>query len=118
PEALPIATLPNFSAEVEGEIQDAGQLKTQGRSQRTDADWQALDSVVTRAQQAVEVAKAEGSQDPLGQHTALITIDTELDEQLDSVREQTSTHARQLEQFAKQIQAASTQIQAAEDVIS
>ena len=112
------ATLPNLIAEVEGEIQEAGQLKNQGRSQGTDADWQALDSVVTRAQQAVEVAKAEGSQDPLGQHTALITIDTELDEQLDTVREQTSTHARQLEQFAKQIQAASTQIQAAEDVIS
>src|SRR5699024_8847212 len=112
------ATLPNLIAEVEGEIQEAGQLKNQGRSQGTDADWQALDSVVTRAQQAVEVAKAEGSQDPLGQHTALITIDTELDEQLDTVREQTSTHARQLEQVAKQIQAASTQIQAAADVIS
>lgn len=112
------AGLPALIEEVEGEIQEAGQIKNQGRSQGTDADWAALEDVVARAQQAVEVAKAEGSVDPLGQHTALITIDTELDEQLDTVREQTSTHARQLEMFAKQIQSAGTQIQAAEDVIS
>lgn len=112
------ASLPALIDEVEGEIREAGDIKNQGRSQGTDADWAALDDVVARAQQAVEVAKAEGSSDPLGQHTALITIDTELDEQLDTVREQTSTHARQLEQFAKQIQSAGTQIQAAEDVIS
>ena len=112
------AGLPALIEEVEGEIQEAGQIKNQGRSQGTEANWSALDDVVARAQQAVEVAKAEGSVDPLGQHTALITIDTELDEQLDTVREQTSTHARQLEMFAKQIQSAGTQIQAAEDVIS
>ncbi|MDN5800438.1 MAG: TPM domain-containing protein [Corynebacterium casei] len=112
------AGLPALIEEVEGEIQEAGQIKQQGRSQGTDADWAALDEVVARAQQAVDAAKAEGSMDPLGQHTALITIDTELDEQLDTVREQTSTHARQLEMFAKQIQSAGTQIQAAEDVIS
>lgn len=112
------AGLPALIEEVEGEIREAGDIKNQGRSQGTDADWAALDDVVARAQQAVEVAKAEGSSDPLGQHTALITIDTELDEQLDTVREQTSTHARQLEMFAKQIQSAGTQIQAAEDVIS
>ena len=112
------ASLPALIEEVEDEIREAGDIKNQGRSQGTDADWAALDDVVARAQQAVEVAKAEGSSDPLGQHTALITIDTELDEQLDTVREQTSTHARQLEMFAKQIQSAGTQIQAAEDVIS
>lgn len=112
------ATLPALIEEVEGEIAEAGQIKAQGRSQGTEANWQELDAVVARAQQAVDTAKQEGSTDPLGQHTALITIDTELDEQLDTVREITSTHARQLEQFAKQIQAASTQIQAAEDVIS
>lgn len=112
------AGLPALIEEVEGEIREAGDIKNQGRSQGTDADWAALDDVVARAQQAVEVAKAEGSSDPLGQHTALITIDTELDEHLDTVREQTSTHARQLEMFVKQIQSAGTQIQAAEDVIS
>ena len=112
------AALPALIDEVEGEIAEAAQIKAQGRSQGTDANWDALDEVVARAQQAVDTAKQEGTQDPLGQHTALITIDTELDEQLDTVREITSTHARQLEQFAKQIQAAATQIQAAEDVIS
>ncbi|MEY8579132.1 TPM domain-containing protein [Corynebacteriaceae bacterium 6-324] len=112
------AGLPALIEEVESEIQEAGKIKNQGRSQGTEANWSALDDVVARAQQAVEVAKAEGSVDPLGQHTALITIDTELDQQLDTVREQTSTHARQLEMFAKQIQSAGTQIQAAEDVIS
>ncbi|WP_313549830.1 TPM domain-containing protein [Corynebacterium sp.] len=112
------AGLPALIEEVEGEIREAGQIKNQGRSQGTEANWSALDDVVARAQQAVEVAKTEGSVDPLGQHTALITIDTELDQQLDTVREQTSTHARQLEMFAKQIQSAGTQIQAAEDVIS
>ena len=112
------AGLPALIEEVEGEIREAGQIKNQGRSQGTEANWSSLDDVVARAQQAVEVAKTEGSVDPLGQHTALITIDTELDQQLDTVREQTSTHARQLEMFAKQIQSAGTQIQAAEDVIS
>lgn len=112
------ASLPALIDEVEGEIAEAAQIKAEGRSQGTDANWDALDEVVARAQQAVDNAKKEGTQDPLGQHTALITIDTELDEQLDTVREITSTHARQLEQFAKQIQAAATQIQAAEDVIS
>ncbi|MFH0411392.1 TPM domain-containing protein [Corynebacterium sp. L4756] len=112
------ASLPALIDEVEGEIQEAGQIKQQGRSQGTDADWQALDDVVARAQAAVGVAREQGASDPLGQHTALVTIDTELDDQLDTVREQTSTHARQLEQFAKQIQSASTQIQAAEDIVS
>lgn len=112
------ASLPALIDEVEGEIQEAGQIKQQGRSQGTDADWQALDDVVARARAAVGVAREQGASDPLGQHTALVTIDTELDDQLDTVREQTSTHARQLEQFAKQIQSASTQIQAAEDIVS
>ena len=112
------ATLPALIEEVEGEIAEAEELKSQGRAQGTDANWEALDAVVARAQSAVDTAQQEGAQDPLGQHTALITIDTELDEQLDTVREQTSTHARQLEQFSKQIQASATQIQAAEDVIS
>src|SRR5699024_5255235 len=79
------ATSPALSDEVEGEIGEAEQLKAQGRAQGTDANWEALDEVVTRAQSAVDTAQQEGAQDPLGQHTALITIDTELDEQLDTV---------------------------------
>ncbi|MDN8595757.1 TPM domain-containing protein [Corynebacterium tuberculostearicum] len=105
-------------AEVEGEINEARELERQGKAQGTTADWDALEDLLGRAGTAVNEAKAHGQQDPLGQHTALTSIDTELDEALDRVREKTSTHARQLDLFRQQISVAESNIQAAEDLIS
>ena len=105
-------------AEVEGEINEARELERQGKAQGTTADWNALEELLGRAGSAVTKAKAQGQQDPLGQHTALTSIDTQLDEALDRVREKTSTHARQLDLFRQQISVAESNIQAAEDLIS
>ena len=105
-------------AEVEGEIDEARGLERQGKAQGTTADWDKLEDLLGRAGTAVNEAKAQGQQDPLGQHTALTSIDTELDEALDRVREKTSTHARQLDLFRQQISVAESNIQAAEDLIS
>lgn len=105
-------------AEVEGEIDEARELERQGKAQGTTADWDKLEDLLGRAGSAVDEAKAHGQQDPLGQHTALTSIDTELDEALDRVREKTSTHARQLDLFRQQISVAESNIQAAEDLIS
>ncbi|MDK8586561.1 TPM domain-containing protein [Corynebacterium kefirresidentii] len=105
-------------AEVEGEINEARELERQGKAQGTTADWNALEELLGRAGSAVTEAKAQGQQDPLGQHTALTSIDTQLDEALDRVREKTSTHARQLDLFRQQISVAESNIQAAEDLIS
>lgn len=105
-------------AEVEGEINEALELERQGKAQGTTADWDALEDLLGRAGTAVNEAKAHGQQDPLGQHTALTSIDTQLDEALDRVREKTSTHARQLDLFRQQISVAESNIQAAEDLIS
>ncbi|MDK8671412.1 TPM domain-containing protein [Corynebacterium sp. MSK195] len=104
--------------EVEGEINEARELERQGKAQGTAADWDKLEDLLGRAGTAVDEAKAHGQQDPLGQHTALTSIDTELDEALDRVREKTSTHARQLDLFRQQISVAESNIQAAEDLIS
>ena len=105
-------------AEVEGEINEARELERQGKAQGTTADWDKLEDLLGRAGSAVNDAKAHGQQDPLGQHTALTSIDTKLDEALDRVREKTSTHARQLDLFRQQISVAESNIQAAEDLIS
>ena len=105
-------------AEVEGEINEARELERQGKAQGTTADWGKLEDLLGRAGTAVNEAKARGQQDPLGQHTALTSIDTKLDEALDRVREKTSTHARQLDLFRQQISVAESNIQAAEDLIS
>ena len=105
-------------AEVEGEINEARELERQGKAQGTTADWDKLEDLLGRAGTAVDEAKAHGQQDPLGQHTALTSIDTKLDEALDRVREKTSTHARQLDLFRQQISVAESNIQAAEDLIS
>ena len=105
-------------AEVEGEINEARELERQGKAQGTTADWDKLEDLLGRAGTAVNDAKAHGQQDPLGQHTALTSIDTQLDEALDRVREKTSTHARQLDLFRQQISVAESNIQAAEDLIS
>ena len=105
-------------AEVEGEINEARELERQGKAQGTTADWDKLEDLLGRADTAVNEAKAHGQQDPLGQHTALTSIDTKLDEALDRVREKTSTHARQLDLFRQQISVAESNIQAAEDLIS
>ena len=112
------ANLESLIAEVESEIDEARELERQGKAQGTTADWNALEELLGRAGSAVTEAKAQGQQDPLGQHTALTSIDTQLDEALDRVREKTSTHARQLDLFRQQISVAESNIQAAEDLIS
>ncbi|MDY3126614.1 MAG: TPM domain-containing protein [Corynebacterium sp.] len=113
-----ISSLPALETEVEEEIAEAHQLKQQGMQQGTPADWNKLDEVVSLAGSALRASRESGQGDPLTHYTALTDVDSQLDEQLDKVREQTSTHARQLQQFSKQTTAAASQIEAAEDLIS
>ena len=105
-------------AEVRGEVDEARQLEQQGKKLGTAADWQALDDVTARAHDAVTAAETGQASDPLGHYTALTTLDSELDERLDSVREATATRARQLDLYNQQMHSAQAAIQAAEDVIS
>ena len=105
-------------AEVEAEISEAQQLEQRGRSHGTPADWQSLDAIRTQAQDLVNQARRTGEQDPLGAYTALVAIDSQLDEALDTVREVSADFERQLNLYQQQSSAASTQIQAAEDLIS
>lgn len=110
--------LPALIKEVEDEITEALQLREKGRAQNTASDWNTLDSAVAAARAALEAARTHGHSDPLGQWTALTDADSHLDDVLDTVREQTSDHARQLQVFDHQLSAAQSSIQAASDFIS
>lgn len=112
------ANLASLITEIEEEISEAQQLEAQGKSQGTKADWDSLEELLARAHTAVESARAEGTQDPLGSYSSLMAIDTELDDRLDRVREKTSSHARQIALFKQQISVAESNIQAADDLIS
>lgn len=112
------ATLAALIAEVDGEINEARELEGAGKANGTDADWAQLEDVVSRAETAVAEARSNGETDPLGSHTALTTIDSELDDQLDRVRAKTADRARALEMHRQQMSSAQSQIQQAEDVIA
>ncbi|MCQ9337265.1 TPM domain-containing protein [Corynebacterium phoceense] len=105
-------------AEVDGEVAEARQIEAQGQSQGTSADWASLEALLSEASAATFAARSGGAADPLGHYTTLMSLDGRLDEALDTVREVTQTHARQLDMFAQQISVASSTIQAAEDLIS
>ncbi len=105
-------------AEVDGEVAEARQIEAQGQSQGTSADWASLEALLSEASAATSAARSGGAADPLGHYTTLMSLDGRLDEALDTVREVTQTHARQLDMFAQQISVASSTIQAAEDLIS
>ena len=110
--------LPALIDEVEEEIAEAQHLEQRGKAQGSDADWAALEQVLARAREALSSARQHGKADPLGQYTALTAIDSELDEQLDTVRETNATRERQIALYRQQIAAAESAIQAAEDLLS
>lgn len=110
--------LPALIDEVEEEIAEAQHLEQRGKAQGSDADWAALEQVLARAREALNSARQHGKADPLGQYTALTAIDSELDEQLDTVRETNSTRERQLSLYRQQMASAESSIQAAEDLLS
>ena len=112
------ANLSGLITEIEEEVAEAQQLESQGKSQGTQADWNSLEELLGRARAAVTSARAEGSTDPLGVYSSLMSLDTELDDLLDRVREKTTSHARQIALFRQQIAVAESNIQAAEDLIS
>lgn len=112
------AGLGDIIAEIEEEIREARTLENQGAKQGTQADWEALRAVITKAQEALRTAQASANEDPLGQYNALVDMDAEVDEHLDPVRETTREHGRILALLAQQMNSAASQIQAAEDLIS
>lgn len=103
--------------EIQDEIAEATQLRAQGQSQGTQADWESLARAMAAAREAVEKAQAQAERDPLSAWSALTGADSALDEQLDKVRETTTDHARLLAMFDQQAGAASSAIQAATDFI-
>lgn len=112
------SSINDLIAEVEDEIDEAKQLKQQGSQDGTPADWDALDSIVNNARQALAHAKENKDTDPLGSYNQLLDADTELDDKLDRVREKSADHQRTLQLLQQQLQSASSRIRAAEDLIS
>lgn len=112
------SSINDLIAEVEDEIDEAKQLKQQGSQDGTPADWDALDSIVDNARQALAHAKENKDTDPLGSYNQLLDADTELDDKLDRVREKSADHQRTLQLLQQQLQSASSRIRAAEDLIS
>lgn len=112
------ANLQALIEEIEDEITEARELEQRGKAQGSPADWSALEELLSLARTAVDQARDKGKSDPLGQYTALTAIDTQLDEQLDTVRETNSTRERQLSLYRQQMASAESSIQAAEDLLS
>ena len=110
--------LPALIDEVEEEIAEAQHLEQRGKAQGSPADWSALESLLAEAREALSAARQHGQADPLGQYTALTSIDSRLDEQLDTVRETNATRERQIALYRQQMAAAESAIQAAEDLLS
>lgn len=110
--------LPALIDEVEEEIAEAQHLEQRGKAQGSPADWSALESLLAEARKALSAARQHGQTDPLGQYTALTSIDSRLDEQLDTVRETNATRERQIALYRQQMAAAESTIQAAEDLLS
>ena len=110
--------LPALIDEVEEEIAEAQHLEQRGKAQGSPADWSALESLLAEARKALSAARQHGQADPLGQYTALTSIDSRLDEQLDTVRETNATRERQIALYRQQMAAAESAIQAAEDLLS
>lgn len=112
------SSINDLISEVEDEIDEAKQLKQRGSQDGTPADWDALDSIVDNAHQALAHAKENKDTDPLGSYNQLLDADTELDDKLDRVREKSADHQRTLQLLQQQLQSASSRIRAAEDLIS
>ena len=110
--------LPALIDEVEEEIAEAQHLEQRGKAQGSPADWSAMESLLAEARKALSAARQHGQTDPLGQYTALTSIDSRLDEQLDTVRETNATRERQIALYRQQMAAAESAIQAAEDLLS
>lgn len=111
------AGLPGLIKEIEDEIEEATQLRSQGLAQGTQADWQALDAVVAKAKAQLTEVHSAVQTNPLGAWHLLTEVDSKLDEQLDTVRTTTADHNRQLQIFDKQMATAQAAITAAEDFI-
>ena len=116
--AVAKANVNDLIIEIEEEIVEAAQLKTQAGADGTRANWEALDEAVRAASTALTTARVDAERDPLGTYTELTDIDSDLDVQLDSVRATAADQQRQLRIFDQQLQAATTQIQGAEDLVS
>ncbi|WP_293952947.1 TPM domain-containing protein [uncultured Corynebacterium sp.] len=116
--AVAKANVNDLITEIEEEIAEAAQLKTQAGADGTKANWAALDEAVRAASAALTTARVDAERDPLGTYTELTDIDSDLDVQLDSVRATAADQQRQLRVFDQQLQAATTQIQGAEDLVS
>ena len=116
--AVAKANVNDLIIEIEEEIVEAAQLKTQAGADGTRANWEAVDEAVRAASTALTTARVDAERDPLGTYTELTDIDSDLDVQLDSVRATAADQQRQLRIFDQQLQAATTQIQGAEDLVS
>lgn len=103
--------------EINDEVKEATQLRDQGIGSGVTVDWDALDAAVVAAREAVANAEANKNSDPLSVWTELTNADTELDVQLDHLREVSSTQQRQLALFDQQQGVAQALIQQAEDFV-
>ncbi|MBC3185134.1 TPM domain-containing protein [Corynebacterium sp. zg-331] len=112
------ASLSSLVEEIEEEIIEAQELRSRGTANGTQADWSALDALVARAREGIDMATSTGHEDPLGAYTTLNDLDARLDEQLEALRETTSTQDRLVRVYRQHRDAARAAIQGAEDLIA
>ncbi|KQB86855.1 TPM domain-containing protein [Corynebacterium lowii] len=112
------ASLRSLIEEVEEEITEAEELRARGTANGAQADWTSLEATVEEARRLVDEARNKGEEDPLGAYTELNDLDARLDEQLDSLRETTSTQDRLVRLYRQHSDASRTAIQSAEDLIA
>nr|VDG63139.1 Uncharacterised protein [Streptococcus thermophilus] len=109
--------LPALIQEIQDELREIEQLKQQ-TDQGARIDVRALDTVSSRAREALSQMGNRPETDPLALYTELTHLDADIDEQIDQARGVASDQQRRLQLLDQQLQVASAQIQGAEDLIN
>lgn len=102
--------------EVRDEIAEATTIRNQQNN--LSIDWQAFDSAVVAAKQALSQAEQLKDSDPLKAWTDLTNADSTLDIQLDTVRANAHDHQRNTRVYQQQAHAAQRAIAVAADFIN
>ena len=113
-----IAGMPGLLKEIEQELIEAEQVRSQGQQQGTNLDWNAVDGTIARARTVVAQANDIKETNPLTAWSQLTDIDSQLDEMLEQIKDGTADHARQLQLFDQQFHAADVAVRAAHDFIA
>ncbi|MCK7641898.1 TPM domain-containing protein [Corynebacterium sp. P6145] len=112
------ANLGPLAEEIRAEIAEARQIISAAERDNLRVDHSALADITARAERETSEAMSRADSDPLGTWEALLALDAELDDHLDSFRTEAADAGRRRELFNRAMGTASTTLQAAEDLIS